>query len=623
MARTPPTSGHAKEFALPSHRMPHSRVIPLPRKSVAVVLTAVMSVIALAAMVASPVEAVNGKRVSSQTSVTLWGSAVPATPASAAVGSLELGSVIVPRVGGKITHVRFYKAATNTGTHVGNVYDAAGKRLASVTFTGETASGWQQAALPRALTVSAGSTYTVSYTTSGHSAADAGYFAPGPYQTPYLKALRGVYKSGSGFPTLTSNTTNYYADVRFNAVRKASTAPTSTTSTSSTTTPSSTTSSSTTATSTTSTAPSTTTTTTSSSTTPTAPATASVPVPSGPTPILDYYKKWSKGPQFSASQFPIGVWMQDPTRQADTTSQWKALGVNTYVGVWSWPTDAGAYPGHAQDVLNAFGAAGAQALANWDTGAPAMEAKPNGSTVRGHILADEPDMNGTTPAQLASKASAARAGDPNRPTYVNFSKGIVNGWNNGVAVTAADKRAYCASADIASVDYYGFTDPWEGRPGAVGYAEGMDALKAACGNDKPLWGFVETTRPFDSTRITPAQYEVAVWTLLASGADGIELFIHDFGGGGGWEDALLRDSAAAAVKARVDVVSDQIAAVAPLLNQADATASSTNGNVRVLGKTSGAVIVNMATTSQTATLTTPCGTTSVTLASYEHRTISC
>ena len=611
---------------MPSHRKPHSRVIPLPRRSIAVVLTAVMGLIALAAMAASPVEALNGRRVSAPTGVTLWGATVPASPDSAAVGGLELGSVIVPRVSGKITHVRFFKAATNTGTHIGKVYDASGTLLSSVTFSGETASGWQQAALPRALNVSAGSTYTVSYTTSGHSAGDVGYYSAGPYLTPYLKALRGVYRSGSGFPILTSNNANYYADVRFSAGRKVSTAATSTTSTSPTTSPTTTatsTTSSTTSSSTTTSAPSTTTTTTPSTTTSTTTATSAAPVPSGPTPILDYYKKWSKGPQFSASQFPIGVWMQDPTRQADTTSQWKALGVNTYVGIWSWPTDAGAYPGHAQDVLNAFGAVGAQALAGWDAGAPAMEAKPNGSTVRGHILADEPDMNGTTAAQLASKAQAAHSGDPNRPTYVNFSKGIVNGWNNGVALSAADKRAYCASADIASVDYYGFTDPWEGRPGAVGYAEGMDALKAACGNDKPLWGFVETTRPFDSTRITPDQYEVAVWTLLASGADGIELFIHDFGGGGGWEDALLRDSAAAAVKARVDVVSDQIAAAAPLLNQADATASSTNGNVRVLGKTSGAVIVNMATTSQTATLTTPCGTTSVTLASYEHRTISC
>ena len=50
----------------------------------------------------------------------------------------------------------------------------------------------------------------------------------------------------------------------------------------------------------------------------------------------------------------------------------------------------------------------------------------------------------------------------------------------------------------------------------------MDAMKAACG-DRPIWGFVETTRPFDASRITPEQFEVAVWTLLASGADGIEL----------------------------------------------------------------------------------------------------
>ena len=48
-----------------------------------------------------------------------------------------------------ITGVRFYKAAANTGTHIGNLWTASGTLLATGTFTGETAIGWQQVTSPR------------------------------------------------------------------------------------------------------------------------------------------------------------------------------------------------------------------------------------------------------------------------------------------------------------------------------------------------------------------------------------------------------------------------------------------------------------------------------------------
>ena len=133
---------------------------------------------------------------------------------------------------------------------------------------------------------------------------------------------------------------------------------------------------------------------------------------------------------------------------------------------------------------------------------------------------------------------------------------------------------------------------------------------------------METTRPFDASRITPDQFEVAVWTLLASGADGIELFIHDFGPGGIGEDALLRDPAAAAVKARVGVVGAQLRAAASLLHQGDKPASSSNANVRVLGKPGGIVAVNMSTGPQTATVSCAGITTTQSFVPYEHRILA-
>ena len=52
---------------------------------------------------------------------------------------------------GFITGVRFFKSTGNTGTHTGSLWTAAGSRLATVTFTGETASGWQTATFASAV----------------------------------------------------------------------------------------------------------------------------------------------------------------------------------------------------------------------------------------------------------------------------------------------------------------------------------------------------------------------------------------------------------------------------------------------------------------------------------------
>ena len=49
------------------------------------------------------------------------------------------------------TAIRFFKSPLETGTHVGRVWTSTGALLSQVTFTGETASGWQQQALPAPL----------------------------------------------------------------------------------------------------------------------------------------------------------------------------------------------------------------------------------------------------------------------------------------------------------------------------------------------------------------------------------------------------------------------------------------------------------------------------------------
>ena len=80
----------------------------------------------------------------SQTS--FWSnSIIPAIPEENESSPLTIGLRFYSDVAGSITGVRFYKGPANTGPHVGSLWSGTGTLLASVTFSTETASGWQQA----------------------------------------------------------------------------------------------------------------------------------------------------------------------------------------------------------------------------------------------------------------------------------------------------------------------------------------------------------------------------------------------------------------------------------------------------------------------------------------------
>lgn len=153
--------------------------------------------------------------------VTLWSaSTVPGTKDGGATSSIELGTQIKSDVAGQITALRFYKATTNTGTHIGNIWSSTGTRLATVTFTNETASGWQEQALTTPVQVVAGTLYVVSYhTVVGHFAYDLNYFTAQYNAAPlHVPANGGVYNYGtntSTFPSTTVSAVNLWVDVRF------------------------------------------------------------------------------------------------------------------------------------------------------------------------------------------------------------------------------------------------------------------------------------------------------------------------------------------------------------------------------------------------------------------------
>jgi hypothetical protein len=156
----------------------------------------------------------------------IWpSSATPAVAADPDTNAVELGVKFRADVDGYITGIRFYKTSVNGGAHVGNLWSSSGRLLATVAFTGETSSGWQQANFSAPVLITANTTYVASYHTStGRYSATSAYFSTGGVDTAPLHALSNVaaggngvysYRATSGFPGQTYNASNYWVDVVF------------------------------------------------------------------------------------------------------------------------------------------------------------------------------------------------------------------------------------------------------------------------------------------------------------------------------------------------------------------------------------------------------------------------
>ena len=154
---------------------------------------------------------------------TIWPSTrIPATVDNGPDSPLELGVSFKADTSGTITGVRFYKSAASTGVHVGHLWSRTGALLAKVIFTGETASGWQQANFSTPVAITANTVYVASYqSTVGHWSVNWNYFATSGVNNPPLHALQngsgapdGIWGGAGTFPTHT-NSANYWVDVVF------------------------------------------------------------------------------------------------------------------------------------------------------------------------------------------------------------------------------------------------------------------------------------------------------------------------------------------------------------------------------------------------------------------------
>ncbi|MDA8430934.1 MAG: DUF4082 domain-containing protein [Geobacteraceae bacterium] len=149
--------------------------------------------------------------------------------------AVELGLKFRSDVSGTVTGIRFYKAVTNTGTHTGTLWSSSGTRLATATFSNETASGWQQVNFATPVVISANTIYVASYhTNSGHYSDDQNFFTVTGVDNAPLHALadgvsgvNGVYVYGSGnsYPSLGWRSSNYWVDVVFSVTPSSDTTP--------------------------------------------------------------------------------------------------------------------------------------------------------------------------------------------------------------------------------------------------------------------------------------------------------------------------------------------------------------------------------------------------------------
>jgi len=149
---------------------------------------------------------------------TLLTTASPKTPNRTDGVSYEQGTKFTSNSAGQIVAIRYWKAASETGTHVGHIWSSGGTELANVTFTGETPSGWQQAALSSPLSIAAQTTYIVSINTNTYYSETINglkqSIVNGNLST-VADGANGVFGPAGTFPTSSNMNSNYFRDAAF------------------------------------------------------------------------------------------------------------------------------------------------------------------------------------------------------------------------------------------------------------------------------------------------------------------------------------------------------------------------------------------------------------------------
>ena len=264
--------------------------------------------------------------------------------------------------------------------------------------------------------------------------------------------------------------------------------------------------------------------------------------------------------------FTLGVWLQSPTRERNgknNAENYKSLGINTFIGLWEWPSEQSMGTGYnllAAEALKNSGlfayAGNSQAAVDWIRNHPEYR-----FTLIGYMLGDEPDMfkvNGDPemqPDNWKTRGMAIRLADQDRGLFANFGKGFAldpwAGYNIEPGPSREDDlEKYILPLTSYSSDFYAITDPYEveNQHGIWGYGRAIENSKKYA-NGRFVYGFVECSAPWTDVqasnnptiprRMTADLLRSAVWIMVVHGAKGIIYFCHDFSNGGMIEDAVF------------------------------------------------------------------------------------
>lgn len=286
-----------------------------------------------------------------------------------------------------------------------------------------------------------------------------------------------------------------------------------------------------------------------------------------------YHARWSKGVPPDPKFFPIAVWLQDPSN----ARAYAEAGVNLFIGLWKGPTEK-QLEQLRQAGIKAICAQNAIGLSNAGDG-----------VIVGWMHEDEPDNAQSDgkggwgppipPERILKLYEDFRAKDASRPIYLNLGQGVAwDGWyGRGVRTNHPEDYAeYVKGCDIASFDIYPVNSRPKDEPcGKLWYiARGVERLRAAVADSKPVWCWIECTKigADSAAKPTPNQVRAEVWMAIIHGATGIGYFCHS------WtprfdDAALLHDKE---MLAAVTTINRQIGELAAVLNS-----PTVSGEVRV------------------------------------------
>ncbi len=152
-------------------------------------------------------------------SATIWGAAAPSNVALQTTKSgVEVGTRFTVEQSGKATGVRFFKVQGVGGTHTGTLWTSKGTKIATVTFSGESASGWQSALFAHPVALTRGESYVVSYfQPRGRYASTANVTGASASPSLAVKRGAGVYRftAKSAFPNRVWRNSLYWVDITF------------------------------------------------------------------------------------------------------------------------------------------------------------------------------------------------------------------------------------------------------------------------------------------------------------------------------------------------------------------------------------------------------------------------